>query len=143
MCCCSTSDVKATEEMSENKKTVCNTLAIDCSGQDIMNRLSTEVYNRCRSGRLSLPTFPNFSPALEALKAGAATEPRKPYKVCAQVQDKLLILQSLAQKWLSEEATQQRAQDLVENHNQEFNQGGDFLMPEKTLAFLTVVLLWL
>ena len=89
------------------------------------------MYSGCREGRLSLPGFPDIAPILGAMKVGPTAE-AKTYKICAQVHDKLVVLESLAKKFLEEPTTKDRAQEAIQLHSEEFNVGGDFVLAEKT-----------
>lgn len=42
------------------------------------------------------------------------------------------MLQSYAQKFLDDESTSQSASDLIHDHNNKFNVGGEFLREEQT-----------
>ena len=46
--------------------------------------------------------------------------------------DRLVILQSLAQKWIDTESTKERAMEIIEGHNKEFNPDGQFWLEERT-----------
>ena len=117
---------------------------MDCSGQELLNRIANTVYEDCRANRLVLPGFPDFQPAIAALKNGINTDRSKSYRVSTQVHDKLVVLQSYAQRWLDGETTKEQAQKAIEDHNDEFNPNGDFVMAERTLLpwSLDIVLRW-
>jgi len=106
---------------------------MDNSGQELLNRISNTVYEECRANRIVLPGFPDFQPAINALKNGISTDRNKCYRVSTQVHDTLVVLQSYAQRWLDCESTKEQAQRAIEQHNAEFNPNGDFLLAERTL----------
>ncbi|CAK9068600.1 Uncharacterized protein SCF082_LOCUS34511, partial [Durusdinium trenchii] len=110
----------------QNASIVCGTLSLDSSGKEIMARLSNEIYNACRAGKLNLSGFPAFDPLVQALKSNGAQEAPKAFRVSSQVGDKLLVLESLAQKWVSNEGTAERAQQMIRDHNSEYNPEGEY-----------------
>ena len=93
------------------------------------------MYSAARSGRLSLAGFPDITPVLNALKNGPSEQNRSDYKVCAPMADKLLILQSLAQKFVEEPSTKERTEEAIQKHNEEYNKDGVYLLSDRTLGF--------
>jgi|Cyp1metagenome_2_1107374.scaffolds.fasta_scaffold35343_9 hypothetical protein len=122
-----TSSNKPTEEHSDGRPIACGTIAIDNSGQELLNRIANTTYERCRNGSLTLPAFPNFEPHIQALKNHAPVAENKTYKVTSQVHDRLVILEALASKWLGEESTSDEAKAMIDAHNKEYNPTGDML----------------
>ena len=49
----------------------------------------------------------------------------------AQRGDKLLVLESLAKKWVDDEVFAERARALISSHNDEYNRSGDFWLCER------------
>ena len=122
-------------------KTASASICLDSSGQDIVNRLMTKTFDECRAQRISLPGFPDFSPILQALRRNQSVpNTSKTYRVTTQVHDKLLILQSLASKWLANETLSAQCQELVDEHNQNFNPGGGFMMERNVQILCNFVL---
>ncbi|CAL1154099.1 unnamed protein product [Cladocopium goreaui] len=117
----------ALEEHSDGRPIACGTIAIDNSGQELLNRIANTTYERCRNGSLTLPAFPNFEPHIQALKNHAPVAENKTYKVTSQVHDRLVILEALASKWLGEESTSDEAKAMIDAHNKEYNPTGDML----------------
>lgn len=115
----------------QNASIVCGTLSLDSSGKEIMARLSNEIYNACRAGKLNLSGFPAFDPLVQALKSNGAQEAPKAFRVSSQVGDKLLVLESLAQKWVSNEGTAERAQQMIRDHNSEYNPEGEYWLTDQ------------
>ena len=96
-----------------------------------MNRLANKAYEACRAGKLTLSGFPDFNPHIQALKKETTIEQHKSYRVTCQVHDRLLLLDSLARKWLDESSTAESARTVVDEHNKEYNQQGDFMMDNR------------
>lgn len=110
-------------------------MVLDSSGQEVLNRVANRTYEQCRSGKMTLSGFPDFQPHITALKNEShMPETTKTYKVTSQVHDKLMILESLAQKWLDEESTQEEARQIIDAHNKEYNHGGELMMDRLALS---------
>ncbi|CAL1131960.1 unnamed protein product [Cladocopium goreaui] len=123
----------ALEENTSGSRLVCGSVALDTSTDELSKRLANSVYDKCRAGSLSLQGFPSFDPLVQALRNGVSETNRAEYQVCAPVGDgKLAVLQSYAQKFLDDESTSQSASDLIHDHNNKFNVGGEFLREEQT-----------
>lgn len=119
------------KEISDGRTSVCATISLDHPGSDINTRLGNIIYSSARAGRLVLPAFPDVGPILRALKNGPSAD-EKSYKVSAQVHDHLVLLGSLAQKWLDESTTRARAEEVIATHNERFNKDGMYLMTDRT-----------
>ena len=115
------------QEQSDGRQIVCGSIALDNSGQEILNRVGNRTYEQARAGKISLPGFPDFSPHVAALKNDNTTTENKSYRVTAQVHDRLVLLETLTKKWLEEESTCEEAREIVDAHNQEYNAEGDFM----------------
>lgn len=120
------------EEYASGRSAVCGTISLDASGSDLLSRLGNEVFALARAGKLALPSFPNFTPLIEALKAGAPTERARALRVTAQRGDSLLILESYVKRWLDHEHTKDRVQEVIAKHNEEFNKTDDALLGDRT-----------
>ena len=92
-----------------------------------MNRISNKVYESARQGDLHLPNFPSFDPVLTALKNGTTIEGSKSYRVSCQRHDQLVLLESFCRKWLDDPNFEERAKEIIKNHNDEYNPSGDFV----------------
>lgn len=101
---------------------------MDHSGQELMNRVSNTVYEQARSRSLTLNSFPNFEPLLSALRDGTTAERSKSYRVSTQRHDQLVILDSYAKKWLDDPNFEERAKQVIKEHNAEFNPAGDLVV---------------
>ena len=112
---------------------MCGNICLDHSGSDLMSRVANRVYDHCRSGVLSLPGFPNFDPIIQALKQNQTSDRQKNYRVSLQAGDRLVILQSLAQKWVDTESTKERALEVILEHNKLYNQDGKYWHEERIL----------
>lgn len=74
-----------------------------------------------------IPNFPDYEPVVKALRENASTESIVNYKVCVAKSGRLLVLQSLAKRWIGYEGTKEQAEKLVEEHNAHFNVDGEFM----------------
>ena len=117
----------------------CGTICVDSSGSDLLTRVGNEVYEMARAALIDVPSFPDFTPHIQGLKAGAPTERSQPLRVTAVRGDKLMILESLAKRWLDTESTQSRANDILVQHNKEFNPDGDTMLSDRS-GFMGVML---
>ena len=120
------------EEYASGKTAICGTISLEASGSELISRLGNEVFAVARAGKLALPSFPNFTPLVEAIKAGVPTERTRALRVTAQRGDSLLILESYAKRWLDHEHTKERATEVIEKHNEEFNKTEDTLLGDRT-----------
>lgn len=80
---------------------------------------------------MSLPGFPNFEPIISGLKSNQPVDRQKSFRVSVQQMDRLVILQSLAQKWVDTESTRERALEIIADHNNQFNADGSYWMEER------------
>jgi len=111
---------------------MCATVALDHSGQELTNQIANSVYEESRNGQFVVPSFPNFQPLVQALKNGQSTDRTKSFRVSAQRFDQLLVLETFAKKWLDSEVTSDRAKAVIEAHNLEFNNSGEYWIEERT-----------
>lgn len=116
------------QESQEGRESLCATLCFEMAGQELINRISNQIYDRARSGDLQLPSFPQFEPVLNALKNGSTVDGCKSYRVSMQRADQLMVLDSFAKKWLDNPLFEAQAKKVIEEHNQEYNASGEFLM---------------
>ena len=114
---------------------MCGTLCLDHSGSDMMQRIGNVIYERCRASTLTLPGFPDFGPTIAALRSSNVQERTKSYRVSAQQHDTLMVLEVYAKKWMSTESTKERAQELIQSHNAEFNPTDKFWIEERTVCW--------
>ena len=114
---------------------MCATVTLDNSGTELNNRVANSVYEYARAGHLDVPSFPNFQPLVAALKQGQQCDRTKSFRVSAQRHDQLLVLESFAKKWADHEATAEETKAVIEHHNSEYNNSGDYWIPERTLPF--------
>lgn len=123
---------KINQEVGAGKTMVCGAICLDHSGKDMMTRVSNKIYESCRAGTLSLPGFPDFSPIIQSLKKQSVVEREKSFRVSCQLQDRLLVLQVYAQKWLDTESTRDRAMEVIKQHNEVYNGDGEFWYEDRT-----------
>ncbi|CAK9024300.1 Uncharacterized protein SCF082_LOCUS16566 [Durusdinium trenchii] len=124
-------DSEESDDICNGKTSVCGSLCLDHSGSDLLSRVSNRVYENCRSGAMSLPGFPNFEPIISGLKSNQPVDRQKSFRVSVQQMDRLVILQSLAQKWVDTESTRERALEIIADHNNQFNADGSYWMEER------------
>ena len=123
----------ALKEYQDSRSTVCATMALGNTGSDLVTRLSNRLYELCRAGTIQLPSFPDFSGTLAALREGCRSNNTVTYKVCVEQQGNLKILQSMAMKWTETEALSSRAMEAIDEHNKKFNPNGDMWVEDVTL----------
>ena len=121
---------KINQEVGNGKSMVCGAICLDQSGA--LTRVSNKIYTMCRAGTLSLPGFPDFGPIIQALKKENVVHREKSYRVSCQLQDRLLVLQVYAQKWLDTESTRDRAMEVIKQHNEVYNGDGEYWYEERT-----------
>ena len=120
------------QDVCDSKPCLSATICFGHSGQELLNRIGNAVYSAARDKNLQIPSFPDFEPVISALKRGPAQDTSKSYRVSCQQGANLLVLESHAKKWLSYEHTADRTNELLEEHNQEFNSTGNFWLAERT-----------
>ena len=109
---------------------MCATIMLDNSGSELVTRIGNQIYNECRTQRLSIPNFPAFDPVLAGLKSGYATTRDQSFRVSAQRGENLLILESLARKWTESDVTREEAEKIITQHNHEYNSSEDYWLLE-------------
>ena len=124
------------QEIRDQKPCICATVALDHSGVDLNNKVANAIYEDCRKGQLTIPHFPNFDPLIQALKSGGATDRTKSFRVSAQRHNHLLLLETCAGKWVRNEATADRAKEIIQEHNVEYNPTGDYWISESMLYLI-------
>ena len=118
--------------MADGKPCHCATLSLDNSGSDLITRVGNQVYELARANKISIPSFPDFAPHLEGLKAGITTERTQAFKVTAVRGKSLMVLESFAKRWLETESTQERAKKVIAEHNDEFTQESeDYVLADR------------
>ena len=110
----------------EGNQVLFGTICLDNMGADIEKQVANKVYNDSRAGLLQIGGFPQFDGLLKALKEGSNSTSDKTFSVCVQRQSKLVILQSLASKFVNADATKDSAIEAINKHNSLYNSDGDF-----------------
>ena len=121
----------AFQEIQDGKSCYCSTVCVDSSGAEMQDRLANKIYEGCRAGRMKLPGFPDFQPLLAAMKEGTNASSTKSFRVSCQQHDRLVILESLARKWVDSEVTRDRAEKVISEHNTAFNPDGEYWASER------------
>lgn len=116
---------------------MCSSVTLEGAVDEVQHRVSTTLYEWCRSGKLELKGFPNFGPTIQALQEGTTSKAGDaPFKVTVAKHDRLVVLQSLAQRWLEFEGTSDEATAIITEHNNRFNAGGEFTEDDTRTALL-------
>eukprot|EP00434_Breviolum_minutum_P009292 symbB.v1.2.008188.t2/scaffold450.1/size202773/7 len=117
----------ALEEMADGHRVMCGSIVLNNSPDRMQHRIADSVYNNCREGKMSLPSFPDFTPVLGALRDNVPGGSTVEYKVCVARGSNLVVLQSYARKWMEYEGSKDQCKELIEQHNATFNKDGDFV----------------
>jgi len=105
---------------------------LDRSPDSLQQRVANKLYEGCRSGSLEVAGFPDYKPLLTALQQTAPEETQSNYQVTVKRHDKLLVLSSIAQKFINSDEYGHEANQLIASHNEAFNADGDFLAEVET-----------
>ena len=120
-------DCELAKEVAAGNRVLCGSVVLGADPGPITQRVANELYMKCRNGELCIPQFPDFNPLLAAMKEDRVASNAVEYKVCTEKVGNLVILSSLARKWLEYSETKEEAQRLVDEHNKHFNSSGDIL----------------
>lgn len=121
--------------MADGHRVMCGSIVLNNSPDRMQHRIADSVYNNCREGKMSLPSFPDFTPVLGALRDNVPGGSTVEYKVCVARGSNLVVLQSYARKWMEYEGSKDQCKELIEQHNATFNKDGDFVEDdERTLS---------
>ena len=118
---------KQPQEISDHVRILCASVILDSKPDHLQQYLANAVYEACRGNQIRLSGFPDFSPLIQGLKEAAPEVEPRPFQVCVKRGPKLVVLGSLANKWLQSEQFGPEANALVEDHNKRFNVDGDFV----------------
>ena len=98
--------------------------------------------SRAGHGSLQVSNFPDFKPLISALQASPVENDTPEYQVTVKRHDKLVVLSSLANKFLENDEFKEEVMHLVTEHNSVFNKDGEFLAdPEPTRTLETSFLM--
>ena len=118
---------KQPQEISDNARVLCASVILDSKPDHLQQYLANAVYEACRGNQIRLNGFPDFTPLIQGLKEASPELESRPFQVCVKRGSKLLVLGSLANKWLQSEQFGPEATAIVEHHNSRFNVDGDFV----------------
>lgn len=126
------------QEQSEGHSVLCATVVLDKQADALQQQVANKVYETSRAGHGSLQVsgFPDFKPMVAALQATPVENDTPEYQVTVKRHDKLVVLSSLANKFLEHDEFKEETMNLVTEHNSVFNKDGDFLAdpdPTRTL----------
>ena len=111
---------------------MCASMNLGNSGSDLVSRISNKIYEAARAKTIQLPGFPDFAPTIAALREGTTSQSSSAeYKVCVSQGGRLKVLESFASKWIGEENLKDRAMELIEGHNKNFNPDGELWVEDR------------
>ena len=135
-----------TKVASTGQHILCATVVLDQPTESTEHRVGSALYEACRSNKIELPNFPQYAPLVDALKGCGGSDNDAPQlKVTIVRNQKLLILQSLARKWLEYESTQEMASDVIAKHNAAFCPGeaSDLLEDDERTDLFGTINFWM
>lgn len=100
-------------------------MVLDKQSTQLIQRLGNKVYDACGSNQLQIVGFPQFDNVIKAIQNIEPNDSGKQYEVTVKKHDRLVVLQSLASKWLETEFKEATIEE-IESHNQRFNDGGEY-----------------
>lgn len=135
------------QEQSNGHTVLCATAVLDKGADGLKQHVANKVYEKCRAGdgRLEVANFPDYKPLVTALQSTQPEVTAPAYQVTVQRHDKLVILSSLAKKFLETEEFKLEASNLIDEHNSVFNKDGEYLAepePTRTLSTIYLYTLW-
>ena len=101
-------------------------MCLDLTEEQIEKRIAEKIYNDARTGSLQISGFPQFDTLISAIKQGSIPRESRNFNVCVQQGERLLVLQSFAAKFMEGETTKDAATDVINRHNEQYNNGGEF-----------------
>lgn len=113
------------QETTDGRRVLCGSVVLDKSADDLMQRVANRVYEDARAGHLTLTGFPDYQPVVQSLRNTEPVDSGKTYQVTLKRHDRLLILKTLAEKWLDSEYKDE-ATMAIEEHNRKFNADAEF-----------------
>lgn len=113
------------QESTGNRTVLCCNVVLDKAPDGLIQRVANKVYEACRADQLKVVGFPAFGPLVQALQSCKPENQTTNYQVCVRKHDRLVVLQSLAAKWLETEYKDATVVEL-ENHNQKYNVDGEY-----------------
>lgn len=129
------------QECAESRRVLCTSVVLDRGPEELVQRLSNKVYDMCRANALTLVGFPVFGPVVAAIQEARVETPSTQFQVTVKKHDRLVILQSLAEKWMTTEFKDATVQE-VEAHNQKFNKGGEYWHQEEQRPGVNMLTHW-
>lgn len=118
-------DPPSGQECTQNRRVLCTNIVLDKAPEPLVQRIANKVYESCRSEQLKVVGFPNYAPLVQAIQNLKPTDSNTTYEVTIKKHDRLVVLQSLAAKWMSSEFRDETTA-LLERHNQDFNLDGEY-----------------
>ena len=113
------------QECSEGRRVLCGSIVLDKPPEALSQRVANKVYEDARSGQLKINGFPNYAPVIGALQSTQPEEAGQKYQVTIKKHDRLVVLESLASKWLETEFKDETVA-LIDFHNKKFNPDGEY-----------------
>ena len=114
------------QETTEGRRVLCANAILDKANEEhLSQRVANRVYDDARAGHLKLCGFPDYGPVVQALQNAAPQDSGKQYQVTVKKDDRLVILASLAAKWVDSEFKDEVAAD-IKAHNAKYNVDGEY-----------------
>ena len=113
------------QEEADGRRVLCGNVVLDKPPEGLMQRVANKVYENSRCGALRLTGFPDYNPVIAALKDSKPDDGGKQYQVTVKKHNRLVILESLASKWLTTEFKDEVTME-IESHNQKYNLDGEY-----------------
>ena len=115
---------------SSNQRILCASVVLDQKPDPLQQHLATAVYESCRSGELVLQGFPDYDGPIQRMKDSKTESPAQEYQVTAKRGNNLVVLAAYCNKWLESEQFKTDAKAVIEQHNSQYNNDGDFVEEE-------------
>ena len=120
--------------MADGKRVMCASVVLNGDPGMVQNRIANAVYESCRAGNSVLPNFPSYEPVIQSLRDNGPSTSDVKYKVCVSKPNCLVVLRSLARRWTEYEDTKEDANRIIQEHNDKFNVGGDFMEDDERIG---------
>ena len=116
---------KTYQEITDGRRVLCANVVLDRPHEALAQRVANRVHDDARGGHLRITGFPDYTPVIAAIRDAKIEDSGKSFQVSLKKHDRLVVLQSLAGKWLDTEFKDEVV-SLIEDHNSRFNKDGEF-----------------
>ena len=109
------------QEVAAGQKYLCASVVLDGQPELLQQCIVNQTYESCRSKQMYIPGFPDYDPVAAALResSSSGTGQEVNYKVCVAKPGGLVVLQSLARRWLEYDGTKEMAKTVLERKPQQ------------------------